>query len=161
MSMLAKSWSMLLVYSLLVIIITIITIIILFIMIVNVVSISTHSSLISTAIGCEDLRNPPNSQMWIQRIDDVTTVGCSNSKNTWTLKCIGHHWTGAIGNCSEGKYSSAQHKNLLYCFFNNLMTPLVEFPASNPKMEAVLLETRKPLALPKGKHVGEPRDPVM
>ena len=52
------------------------------------------------AQGCEDLKHPPG--MWVKRNNDQIIVGCEHIDRTWNLECIGAHWVGVIGNCTEG-----------------------------------------------------------
>ena len=53
------------------------------------------------ATGCEDFPKPRG--MWIKRTTEETSVGCENSEKIWNLHCKGIHWTGVIGNCTEGR----------------------------------------------------------
>ncbi|ELU12090.1 hypothetical protein CAPTEDRAFT_227122 [Capitella teleta] len=55
------------------------------------------------AFGCQDLKPPKGDTMLIERHGDTTVVSCINSKKMWNLKCIGVHWSGVIGNCSDAR----------------------------------------------------------
>ena len=53
------------------------------------------------AIGCPDIVPPKNA--WLRKDENDITVGCHNSADKWQLKCVGNHWIGIIGNCTQGK----------------------------------------------------------
>ncbi|ELU14265.1 hypothetical protein CAPTEDRAFT_224986 [Capitella teleta] len=60
-----------------------------------------HFLILVQAFGCQDLKPPKKDTMLIERHGDTTVVSCKNSKKMWNLKCIGVHWSGVIGNCSD------------------------------------------------------------
>ncbi|ELU12091.1 hypothetical protein CAPTEDRAFT_227123 [Capitella teleta] len=60
-----------------------------------------HFLILVQAYGCQDLKPPKRDTMLIERHGDTTIVSCKNSKKMWNLKCIGVHWSGVIGNCSD------------------------------------------------------------
>ena len=41
--------------------------------------------------------------MKAERHGDATIVRCLNSQKSWNLECVGVHWVGVIGNCTQGK----------------------------------------------------------
>jgi len=53
-----------------------------------------------TAVGCSDL--VPPSDAWLKRTDNVATVGCYMTRQTWILTCDHNsRWTGTFGNCTQ------------------------------------------------------------
>ncbi|ELU14264.1 hypothetical protein CAPTEDRAFT_224985 [Capitella teleta] len=60
-----------------------------------------HFLILVQAFGCQDLKPPKKDTMLIERHGDTTVVSCKNSKKMWNLKCMGVHWSGVIGNCSD------------------------------------------------------------
>jgi len=53
-----------------------------------------------TAVGCSDL--VPPSDAWLKRSDNVATVGCYVTRQTWILTCDqSGRWTGTFGNCTQ------------------------------------------------------------
>ena len=57
--------------------------------------------VIVTVIGCADIQPPKNS--WIRKDNKQLVVGCVSDDQTWSLKCVGNHWIGLAGNCTEGE----------------------------------------------------------
>ena len=49
-------------------------------------------------VGCPDIPVPTNG--WIDRRDDLMTVRCNDSHETWYLTCNGFEWIGTLANCS-------------------------------------------------------------
>lgn len=62
------------------------------------------SPLLSTAVGCADLRLLKDA--WIRRTKNEVVVGCNSTSQTWHLRCQGNQWIGVIGNCTQRKNSS-------------------------------------------------------
>jgi len=53
-----------------------------------------------SAVGCSDL--VPPSDAWLKRSDNVATVGCYMTRQTWILTCDHNgRWTGTFGNCTQ------------------------------------------------------------
>ena len=53
-----------------------------------------------SAVGCSDL--VPPSDAWLKRSDNVATVGCYMTRQTWILTCDHTgRWTGTFGNCTQ------------------------------------------------------------
>jgi len=56
--------------------------------------------MIVSAVGCSDL--VPPSDAWLKRSDNVATVGCYMTRQTWILTCDHNgRWTGTFGNCTQ------------------------------------------------------------
>ena len=56
--------------------------------------------LLVSAVGCSDL--VPPSDAWLKRSDNVATVGCYMTRQTWILTCDHNgRWTGTFGNCTQ------------------------------------------------------------
>jgi len=67
------------------------------------------------AVGCSDL--VPPSDAWLKRTDNVATVGCYMTRQTWILTCDHNgRWTGTFGNCTQRTatltYSTLHRKNV-------------------------------------------------
>jgi len=44
----------------------------------------------------------PPSDAWLKRSDNVATVGCYMTRQTWVLTCDHTgRWTGTFGNCTQ------------------------------------------------------------
>jgi len=62
-----------------------------------------RSVLFRVAVGCSDL--VPPSDAWLKRTDNVATVGCYMTRQTWILTCDDNgRWTGTFGNCTQRTY---------------------------------------------------------
>ena len=70
-----------------------------------------------SAVGCSDL--VPPSDAWLKRSDNVATVGCYMTRQTWILTCDQTgRWTGTFGNCTQRTISCADYTIVnLYDFF--------------------------------------------
>ena len=56
--------------------------------------------MLVSAVGCSDL--VPPSDAWLKRSDNVATVGCYMTRQTWILTCDQTgRWTGTFGNCTQ------------------------------------------------------------
>jgi len=51
-------------------------------------------------LGCPDMKAPPGG--WVKHSDDVATLGCSSTAQTWRMVCRGAEWVGDTKNCSIG-----------------------------------------------------------
>jgi len=61
---------------------------------------SRSLSVTVSAVGCSDL--VPPSDAWLKRSDNVATVGCYMTRQTWILTCDHNgRWTGTFGNCTQ------------------------------------------------------------
>lgn len=58
------------------------------------------------AIGCPDLKAPPNG--WVERQGDRATVSCNRSADVWHLVCSADSWIGTYHNCSPGSFAVAR-----------------------------------------------------
>jgi len=61
------------------------------------------------AVGCSDL--VPPSDAWLKRSDNVATLGCYMTRQTWILTCdqTTGRWTGTFGNCTQRTYDLCIH----------------------------------------------------
>jgi len=70
-----------------------------------------------SAVGCSDL--VPPSDAWLKRSDNVATVGCYMTRQTWILTCdLTGRWTGTFGNCTQ---RTAVSDNFDVCYFSKLI----------------------------------------
>jgi len=80
-----------------------------------------HFSLVS-AVGCSDV--VPPSDAWLKRSDDVATVGCYMTRQTWVLTCDHTgRWTGTFGNCTQRTMPYLLFS--VYCLYGSLQRWLV------------------------------------
>jgi len=76
-----------------------------------------------TAVGCSDL--VPPSDAWLKRSDNVATVGCYMTRQTWILTC--DHtgtWTGTFGNCTQRTIISFMYS--IVCYRITSIKPVVK-----------------------------------
>ena len=60
--------------------------------------------LLRAAVGCRDLRAPPNGV--VERHGDKATVSCNFTSDVWHLVCNGDSWVGSFKNCSTGTHTT-------------------------------------------------------
>jgi len=66
-----------------------------------------------SAVGCSDL--VPPSDAWLKRSDNVATVGCYMTRQTWILTCDqSGRWTGTFGNCTQRIYNHFAYALILH-----------------------------------------------
>lgn len=53
------------------------------------------------AIGCPGVVPPQNA--WLKKGENEITIGCHTGTEKWQMKCVGNHWIGLVGNCTQGK----------------------------------------------------------
>jgi len=67
----------------------------------------------------------PPSDAWLKRSDDVATVGCYMTRQTWVLTCDHTgRWTGTFGNCTQRTTITAFTYLILS---SSCMTPKIGF----------------------------------
>ena len=72
--------------------------------------------LFLVVVGCSDMSMPRGMSFRREHDENVATIECTETDQTWRLQCQAGAWKGVIGNCSSRKYNVDALISVMYMY---------------------------------------------